>query len=288
MRAADVQAFHNSVDDPEATLAQSALLMSRIEYPGLDVQFYVNRLDRMGEEARVHVERAREHAGTAAPDVAALASYVYGVLGFSGNRVSYDDPHNSLLNQVIDRRTGIPITLAVVLLEVGARAGVRLEGVNFPGHFLLRGFSPGVPGKGIVLVDPFNDGAVLSESDCAALLPSEAGDRSALTPEMFATAGKREILVRMLLNIKRAYLRQHSFPQARDAVDLLLELDPTLMSEVRDRGLLSYRLGHLAAALRDFERYLQVPPDDDPGTRADHEQMWEQVKGLRKRIAGFN
>jgi regulator of sirC expression with transglutaminase-like and TPR domain len=166
---------------------------------------------------------------------------------------------------------------------------VGLEGVNFPRHFLLRAPSPAASGNAVVLVDPFNDGALLSEAECAALLPSEGGDGSGLRPEMFATAGKREILVRMLLNIKRAYVRQHSYPQARDAVDLLLGIDPTLMSEVRERALLSYRLGHLAAALRDFERYLHVSPSAaDRGTRAEHEQTWEQVKALRKRIAGFN
>jgi len=174
---------------------------------------------------------------------------------------------------------------------VGARAGVPLEGVNFPGHFLVRT----VEASAIrsthtrpVYVDPFNAGALLSEPDCRALLVTHGGDAPALTPAMFATADKRSILIRMLLNIKRAYVRQHSYPQARDAADLLLGIDPTLSSEVRDRALLSYRLGDFAAALRDLEQYLTVPPPDDVEARAEHEQLWDQVKGLKRRIAGFN
>jgi regulator of sirC expression with transglutaminase-like and TPR domain len=290
MRAADVEAFLESVGDPGRAVAEAALLMARIEYPRLDPVPYLRRLDEMGREARTHVERTSGRSGTRESEVAALARYVYGVLEFRGNRNRYDDPHNSLLNRVIDRRTGIPITLAVVLMEVGNGAGVALEGVNFPGHFLLRATrSPGPTATAVVLVDPFNDGAILSESGCADLLRTGTESEPALTPDMFATAGKRDILVRLLANIKRAYVRQLSYPQARDAVDLLLGLAPTLMDEVRDRALLSYRLGNLVAALRDFERYLQfTPPADDPGRRSEHEHMWEQVKGLRKRIAGFN
>jgi regulator of sirC expression with transglutaminase-like and TPR domain len=288
MRARDIDAFLYSAADPRARLAEAALLMARLEYPRLDPTPYLERLDEMGRAARAHVEHTTDAAGTREPTVASLGRYVYGVLGFGGNREHYDDPHNSLLNQVIERRTGIPITLAVILIEVGALAGVPLEGVNFPRHFLVR-IEPtaGQSRTGVVLVDPFNGGAIVSEADCAALLGAEASNP--LTPAMFETAGKRDILVRMLLNIKGAYVRQHSYPQAREAVDLLLALDPTLMNEVRDRALLSYRLGHFAAALRDSERYLQAPPaPDDPDARRAHEQMWEQVKGLRKRIAGFN
>ena len=292
MHAKDIDAFLYSATDPGARLAEAALLMARLEYPRLDPGPYLRQLDEIGWAARAHVERAADPPVTRESEIAALAAYVYGVVGFSGNRDRYDDPHNSLLNQVIDRRTGIPITLAVVLIEVGALVGIRFEGVNFPGHFLVRA-APGSTAarsrSGVVLVDPFNGGALLSESDCAALLGTEGDAETALTPAMFATASKRDMLVRMLLNIKRAYVRQHSYPQARDAVDLLLAIDPTLMSEVRDRALLSYRLGHLAAALRDSERYLQVSPaPDDPDARAGHEQMWEHVKTLRKRMAGFN
>ncbi len=290
MHAKDMDAFLRSATDPRARLAEAALLMARLEYPRLDPTPYLQQLDEMGYAARAHVEHTADAPGTPEATVAALARYVYGVLGFSGNRQRYDDPHNSLLNQVIDRRTGIPITLAVVLIEVGAVAGVPLEGVNFPRHFLVRAEPTAARSPtGVVLVDPFNGGAILSESDCAALLGSEGDAESALTPAMFATAGKRDILVRMLLNIKGAYVRQHSYPQARDAVDLLLGLDPTLMSEVRDRALISCHLGDSAAALKDSERYLQVPPaSDDADARASHEHMWERVKRLRKRMAGFN
>jgi regulator of sirC expression with transglutaminase-like and TPR domain len=170
-----------------------------------------------------------------------------------------------------------------VLIEVGRRAGVHLEGVNFPGHFLVRApAGPGEPNARALLIDPFHDGAVVSERDCQRLLEAHVGSEAVLSGEMFATAGKREIMLRMLLNLKRAYVRQHSFPQARDVTELLVRLEPTAVTELRDRGLLSYHL-------RDLEMYLRVAavPEDDEG-RQERAQIWEHVKTLRKRLASFN
>ncbi|HEY3886068.1 MAG TPA: transglutaminase-like domain-containing protein, partial [Vicinamibacterales bacterium] len=126
-----------SINEPGESLAPAALEIARVEYPALDAGPYLQRLDRMGEAAAGRLQR-HAAAGDPLAQIALMNAYLYEELGFSGNREQYDDPRNSFLNEVLDRRTGIPISLAVIYLEVGRRAGLRLEGVNFPGHFLVR------------------------------------------------------------------------------------------------------------------------------------------------------
>ena len=212
--------------------------------------------------------------------------------GAGGNTANYDDPRNSFLNQVLERRTGIPITLALVYIEVARRAGVRVDGVNFPGHFLLR-FPFGLEGDhdSAVFVDPFHRGAVLSETDCRALLRKHAGDTVAFEPRLLAPATKQQILVRMLVNLKRIYVRMRSFPQGRAITELLLAINPSALSELRDRGLLAYHLNDHTAALRDLETYLKFVSrgdDDSQEGREERTEIWSHVKALRRRVASLN
>jgi regulator of sirC expression with transglutaminase-like and TPR domain len=257
----------------------------------------------MGEAADGRMQR---HAGSPRHVmIATLNAYLYEELGFSGNREHYDDPRNSFLNEVLDRRLGIPISLAIIYLEIGRRAGVRLEGVNFPGHFLMR--APGAPSDAEeeLIIDPFHAGALLSEVDCRHLLRQHLGDEAAFDRSLLATATRQQIVVRMLVNLKRLYVRMNSFPQARAIADLLLAVDPSALGELRDRGLLAYHMEDFAAALKDLETYLRLmprgeTPDPDSAEHAqDHDQpgeepasesaqIWEHVKTLRRRVAGFN
>jgi regulator of sirC expression with transglutaminase-like and TPR domain len=249
--------------------------------------------------------------GSVEDAVRAFNEYLYDESGFCGNRDKYDDPRNSFLNEVMDRRTGIPISLAVVYLEVARRVGLRIEGVNFPGHFLLRAPVSDLPGErhgnGDVIIDPFHGGALLSEVDCRQLLRQQVGEDAAFDPALLAPATRHDIVVRMLVNLKRLYVRMRSFPQARFISTLLLAADPSAVSELRDRGLLAYHLQDFAAALKDLEEYLRLAPkssidspahdimaepdedDEAPAeTEDDATQIWEHVKTLRKRVAGFN
>jgi regulator of sirC expression with transglutaminase-like and TPR domain len=251
----------------------------------------------MGETAAARLQNRSERRVDA--QIAALNAYLFEELGFSGNREHYDDARNSFLNEVLDRRTGIPITLSVVYLEVGRRAGLHLEGVNFPGHFLVRAL--GEPGADDLIIDPFHGGALLSEIDCRQLLRQHVGDEAAFDPTLLAIATRQQIIVRMLVNLKRTYVRMRSFPQARFIADLLLTVDPSALAELRDRGLLAYHMEDFAAALRDLEAYLRLMPRDVPDEAAALEtedadqsessesaQIWEHVKALRRRVAGFN
>lgn len=293
-----------ALNEPGESLAQAALAIAGVEYPAVDPSPYLQRLERMGEAAAGRLQR-RDGAGQHVL-VATLNAYLYEELGFSGNRERYDDPRNSFLNEVLDRRLGIPISLAVIYLEIGRRAGLRLEGVNFPGHFLVR--VPGLPGgaEEDLIVDPFHAGALLSEVDCRHLLRQHLGEEAAFDHGLLATATRQHIVVRMLVNLKRLYVRMRSFPQARAIADLLLAVDPSALSELRDRGLLAYHMEDFAAALKDLEAYLRMmprgegvdPADDldavDGDEHGDEEpasesaQIWEHVKTLRRRVAGFN
>jgi regulator of sirC expression with transglutaminase-like and TPR domain len=289
-------------------LAPAALAIARVEYPSLDSKPYAAMLDRMGEEA------AKRLKATTHDPIRAFNEYLYDEQRFVGNRERYDDPRNSFINEVLDRRTGIPISLAVVYLEVARRAGLPVEGVNFPGHFLLRARDGGASDarSEVSIIDPFHGGARLSEYDCRQLLRQHVGDEAAFDASLLAPATRQDIVVRILVNLKRLYVRMRSFPQARFISSLLLGIEPAAISELRDRGLLAYHLQDFAAALRDLEEYLRLSPkvaepgehdviaehassgdaDDETSAAAgeadDATQIWEHVKTLRKRVAGFN
>jgi regulator of sirC expression with transglutaminase-like and TPR domain len=195
------------------------------------------------------------------------------------------------LNEVLERRTGIPITLALIYMEVARRAGLRADGVNFPGHFLVRcAARPGPFYSEDLIVDAFHGGAVLSEDALRALFRRHAGEEAVFDASLLVHATKPQILVRILLNLKRVYVNMRSFPQAREITGLLLAVDPSATHELRDRGLLAYHLNDFSAALRDLQAYLQLSTrgaaNDDE--RQDYEQIWEHVKTLRRRVASFN
>lgn len=308
-RTAEVAAaLQRAMDGSSDDLASAALAIARVEYPSLDSAPYISLLDRMGEEAAVRMRNSRDDS------LRAFNEYLYDEQGFAGNHERYDDPRNSFINEVLDRRTGIPISLAVIYLEVARRAGLHVDGINFPGHFLLRARDTVTSDarSQVVIIDPFHGGAQLSEYDCRQLLRQHVGDEAAFDATLLAPATRHDIVVRMLVNLKRLYVRMRSFPQARFISSLLLGIDPSAISELRDRGLLAYHLQDFAGALRDLEEYLRlVPKSSEPGEHdvmADHDgedgyadgssseavevddatQIWEHVKTLRRRVAGFN
>ncbi len=167
-------------------------------------------------------------------------------------------------------------------MEVARRAGLEVEGVNFPGHFLVRC-------QGLI-IDAFHRGAILSEDACRVLLRRHEGEGAAIEPHLSGHASKRQILARMLVNLKRIYVQMNSFPQAREVTGLLLSIDPTATHELRDRGLLAYHLNDFSSALRDLQTYLALSPSKpaDDEAREDHDRIVEHVKTLRRRVATFN
>jgi regulator of sirC expression with transglutaminase-like and TPR domain len=294
-----VQSFTQIALSPDPDLAIAALMIARIEYPRLDARPYLDQLDALGLEAARRVSAAESQPGdvparvdpVAFARLSALNEYLFKELRFVGNDVQFEDPRNSFLNEVLDRRTGIPITLALVYMEVARRAGVEVEGVNMPGHFLLRSrVKPGSRYSQDLLIDAHHGGAFLSESACRELLRKHVGEDAVWDSHLLDHATKPQILARMLLNLKRVYVRMYSFPQARDITELMLAVDPSAFNELRDRGLLAYHLNDYAAALRDLQAYLRVSPKSelDADGRQEQEQIWEHVKSLRRRVASLN
>lgn len=292
MRRDLVDALTTASNAPGTGLAQAALVIARIEYPRLDAGAYLARLDAMGDAARRRIEREIVDAGHASTlsCIRGLNAYLFDDQQFVGNRDKYEDPRNSCLNEVLERRMGIPITLSLVYMEVARRAGLQVDGVNFPGHFLVRCPQISSRGSSGLIIDPFHGGALLSEHDCRLLLQRHVGSEVAFNKALLAPTTRAQIIVRMLLNLKRIYVHMRSFPQARDVTELLVALTPSALSELRDRGLLAYHLNDVTGALRDLQTYLKLASmsDMDEEAREEHEQIWEHVKTLRRRVASLN
>lgn len=279
----------------EDELAEAALQLARLEYPRARLDEARRRLQGLSERATAFVQ-ASARPGDVLGHVQQLGQFLFDTEGFTGNVGEYEDPRNSFLNDVLARRIGIPITLSIVYLHVGRQVGLWLEGVNFPGHFLVRCkgmLGDGAPTEDLIL-DPFHGGIVLTERDCARILARHAGEGARFDRLLLTPAFKWQILVRMLVNLKRAYARMRSFRRARDVSDLVLALDPTSITELRDRGLLSYQMGHYSAALADLEHYLALTArhtrkdDGDAESKEEFEAVWEHVKNLRRRVASLN
>ena len=251
--------FAKIVQSPRCELARGALEISRIAYPDLDVADSLRELDRLADEVR-----PRLMPGFSAMDRALTVSrFLFGECGFRGNTDDYYDVRNSFLNDVLTRRTGIPITLSTVLMEVGDRVGVPFEGVGFPGHFLVR--VPAGAGEHLIL-DPFHGGQRVDDDELLARLRTLAdankGPRFEMVPAEFLTpTSSRAMLGRMLRNLLRIYLERDADAEALLTVDLLLVLTPQGADEIRTRGFLYERLGCPAAAAQDFRRYMELAPD---------------------------
>lgn len=236
--------------DEAIDLARAALLVARVAYPDLDVEHHLAEIDRLSVVAE-------ERAGGRAPFDAArrIADFLFDDLGFSGNDEDYYDPRNSFLNDVLTRRKGIPITLSIVLIEVGRRAGVSLHGVGFPGHFIVKA----VDGSDEMYIDPFHGGRVVTTRELADRL-SVAPTHERLRHHLAAVT-KRQVLGRMLGNLKFTYLEMQDFDRALDVINLLLALTPWDLDQVKDRGLVAYRLGEYRPAYEDLRSYVEYRSD---------------------------
>ncbi len=239
-----------SGDDREIDLGEAALQIAREARPDLDVDHYLAALDSLAEGAR---EFVGDEDGLEA--VVRLNEYLFEHERFVGNHSDYSDVKNSFLDQVLERRRGIPITLAVVYLEVARRIGLDVHGVSFPGHFLLR-----TTDEPPALINPFY-GSILTREDCEELLQQALGEGAQLAPEHFEPATARQILARMLANLKQIYMQQNGLKDALTCCDRILLLTPDAPLELRDRGLVYAQLECFGAAVADLERFVDLAGD---------------------------
>lgn len=259
----------------EIDLAEAALLIAAEEYPDLDMAAYLTLLARMGEELR----RRAGDAGSAVSVLETLNHYLFDELGFAGNSEEYYDPRNSYLNEVLDRRTGIPISLSTVYMTVARRGGLPISGVGFPGHFLVK---VAAGGEEIVL-DPFNRGAILTEADCQKLLDQATAGRARFSRQLLRATGTKAILVRMLGNLRGIYSAIRQYAKALSCVERILLLTPDSGREIRDRGLLLAQMQRTEEAVRELTRYLKLTPAPE-----DADRVKEQVRALRMLQASLN
>lgn len=262
--------------EAELNLAEAALLIAVDEYPQLQVAHYLRRLDQIATAVQDRLPEEASHLQV----IRILNQYLFDEQGFAGNMENYSDPRNSYLNEVLDRKMGIPITLSVVYMEVGWRLGVPLEGVSFPGHFLVK-----FPhGDGEVVLDPFFKGISLSEKALEGrlrhLLGGDVPARDFL-PHLLAGATKKETLVRMLRNLKAIYLKHDDQLRALSCANRILAVVPNNAQELRERGELYQRLECPRAAVDDFARFLELAPESDDADDVRRRLVDLRVSALR-------
>ncbi len=264
--------------DEGLNLAEAALLIAADEYPGLDVDVYLKQLDKLAQDVQ---DTLPQEAGLE-ETVVALNNFLFVEQGFAGNADDYYDPRNSFLNEVLDRKLGIPITLSILYLEIGQRLGLPLEGVCFPGHFLVKCAT----NEGDVVLDPFWGGVPLSEDDLRERLEETYGNGQSISAPLdplLSSANKKDILIRMLRNLKAIYMQRDDLLKTLATINRILQLQPDTAEELRDRGRVYERLECFRPAVADLSRYLALAP-----TAEDAQDVQYRLVELRHLAAHIN
>jgi regulator of sirC expression with transglutaminase-like and TPR domain len=261
--------------DADVPLDRAALELARIEFPELDAEAFVALLDSHAAELSARLGGARDGLTY----VTESSRYLFDELGFRGNTNDYYDPRNSCLNEVLTARTGIPITLSLVYIEIARRLGQPVEGIGLPGHFIVR-YDDGLYS---VFLDPFHGGRRLERDECIALAREVSHVEIEPSPKWLAPVGKRDILLRMLRNLSAAYTSRGLTAKAIDVISLLIRANPDSAEEYRQRGVLEVHAGRLAAAKQDLARYLELA-----ATPEDRERARQDVQKIQHWLASMN
>ena len=261
--------------DEDISLAKAALYIAGEEYPELEVSKYLKTLDKLGEEAGQYIGTTDDPKSA----LHRLSEYLFVRQGFHGNHDNYYDRDNSYLNRVLERKTGIPITISIVYMEVGRRLGLILDGIGLPGHFLLRHGPP----EGDLYVDPFEGGRLLSKADCEQKVYDMFEGKARFREEFLLPCTKKQILVRVLTNLKYVSHHQGDYQRAIAALDRIDIIEPGLGSNLKERATLHYELSQYRLAIMDLELYLKTTPQaEDAG------DINNQIQSLWRIIASRN
>ena len=258
----------------ETALDSAALDLASLEFPGLVREPYLARLDDMAAEL---ADTTTELSGAAF--VAAANTFLFDDLGFRGNEADYYDPRNSCLNWVLDQRSGIPITLSLIYIELARRIGRPVFGIGLPGHFVIKYDD----GSFSTYLDPYSGGKLLNEADCRELVESIAGADALADPNLFLPVGARYILVRMLNNLRIAYLRREDFARVINVLDVLIGTFPATAEYYRDRAIAKVRLRRFRAGGEDFEQYLALQPQ-----ASDRDEIVKQLAAIHRWLGTLN
>jgi len=252
----------------------AALELATIEFPSLVPDSYIHRMDEMGSEL------AQETEGMNGQQFVARANtFLFDDIRFRGNEGNYYDPKNSCLNWVLDQRTGIPITLSLVYMEVARRAGRHVSGIGLPGHFVVQYDD----GHYATYLDPFNCGKLLNEDDCRELARSIVGDEALSDPHLLRPVGPQYILIRMLNNLRAAYFKREDYARAAKVLDLLISSSPSTADYYKGRAIANGYIRQFRAASADFEEYLRLSPDAE-----DREEIVKQLVAIHRWLATLN
>jgi regulator of sirC expression with transglutaminase-like and TPR domain len=264
------------IEDDRIDLLRASLTIARTEYPALEIDDHIARVEALAALVRSQLSPNLALLET----VGVLNRVMFRDLGYRGNREEYYDPRNSFLNDVIDRRLGIPITLSVLYMEVARRLGLPLVGVGMPGHFLLKVYD--MEGRQI-LIDPFNNGSMLNAADCEARMNEIYSGEIRFKPEFLLPVSHRQILTRMLNNLRHIYMSARQFKKTLAIVDLVLAIYPRSPEDVKQRAMLRFSLGQLAGAVSDLDQYLEMSPE-----ASDAEDIRQTALGIRRTLATWN
>ncbi len=262
-------------EDESINLAGAALEVARLEYPELDAATYLQRIYTLAARAK----RGLRPSPTAREAIAMLNRVLFEEEGLRGNRDDYYDPRNSFLNDVLDRKLGIPITLSLVYMEVAHRIGFPLAGTAMPGHFLLKHYDLL---SGEIIIDAFNRGCVLNQGDCRTRLKEIYRGEVEFQPEFLHPVTRREILTRILNNLRQIYFTQRDFRKSLMVLDMVLAIPPRLPEMLRERALVRLNLDQYVGAAQDLATYLKLRPDAPDAD--DVEETLEMVRQLLARL----
>jgi regulator of sirC expression with transglutaminase-like and TPR domain len=267
------QTFEQIVTLPDLAipLAEAALLLACEEYPRLSLNPYLDFLDEAASHVRTRLPPGPDREET----IDALNSVIFGEYGFSGNSQDYYDPRNSFLNDVIERRSGIPITLSALYMAVASRVDFRIDGIGLPGHFLVRHRWEDHE----IFLDPFNGGKRMSRDAARELARSNAGDDADIE-RWLRRATHRQILSRMLNNLRMIYLRSHTLDKALSMMDLMVITDPHTVDLHRQRGLLRLELHQFPGAAADLRHYLEQRPSGDDSRREEAIRALARIRAM--------
>jgi regulator of sirC expression with transglutaminase-like and TPR domain len=261
--------------EPESAVdpAEVALQLARDEYPQLDVEAYLSEVDGLAYEARPFL------GGSLESQVVGLCRYLFHEVGFRGNQDNYYDPRNSYLNEVIDRQTGIPITLSLITMAVGSRLGLHIDGVGLPGHFIVMARA----GAARLLFDPYHGGKLLDPFDCERLVQQSAGVALEVTPDILMPATPGLIVTRMLSNLKGCYLRDGDFRKAARVIGRLIQVAPEDWTQRRDLGTCLFQAGQAGRAIDHLDAYLTALPN-----ALDAKAVKKLLRQARSEVARWN
>ena len=257
----------------DVDLARSALVIASVEYPDLDIDYYLWELDSLADEVPDEAL-----SGPLEDRVETLSGHLFQELRFHGDTEDYYNPLNSCLNAVLERRMGIPITLSLVYMETASRLGMPFEAIGLPGHLVVRTGPP----RDELFVDPFNSGQTMDRAGCQSLVDALFEGRVHLTEENFEPYTKAQFLIRVLSNLKHNYFRQGDYLKAVASADLTEVIDPTLFSNIHDRAMYRYTMKQYRLAIRDLEKCLPLLPEgpDLERTKKDIESIWRTLSRL--------